>query len=342
MPASRLLGFRRPRPPAKQAALLTQTPVVPPSQTVVVQSKRSVAANVVQLRLAPLPNCSLAPWMPGSHIDLHLPDGMVRQYSLCGDPDDRAHYDLAVLRQPDGRGGSVYIHDHVEVGDTLTVSLPRNNFGFVPAERYLFIAGGIGITPILPMITAANRGGMPWTLHYGGRTAAGMAFTQTLAAYGDRVHLATEDTSGILDLDRILRTSTSGTQVYACGPEGLLQTLESLDHLLPPASLHTERFRATPAREVDTTSTELTVHCARSGIDVTVEPDRSILESLEDAGIEVASSCREGICGTCETGVLDGVPEHRDSVLSAAERAAGNRMLICVSRATTDHLTLDT
>ncbi|MGY0498279.1 PDR/VanB family oxidoreductase [Nocardia sp. FBN12] len=307
----------------------------------VVQHKQPIAEDVVALRLKTIGGSSLPPWTAGAHVDLHLPGGKVRQYSLCGDPADRHGYDLAVLREPEGRGGSAFIHDQLQIGDTLAISPPRNNFALVPATRYLFIVGGIGITPILPMINEADRLGTPWTLHYGGRTAAGMAFTETLATCGDRVNLVTEDTSGFLDLDRILTASAPGTLVYACGPEGLLQALDSLTDRLPPGAIHTERFRAAPAAEPASSAAELTVHCAKSGIEVTVEPDHSILESLERAGIAVASSCRDGICGTCETSVLDGVPDHRDSVLSTAERNAGNRMLICVSRAVTGHLTLD-
>ncbi|MET8796867.1 PDR/VanB family oxidoreductase [Nocardia sp. NPDC004568] len=307
----------------------------------VVQHKQLIAEHVVALRLTPARNSSLVPWTPGAHIDLHLPTGAVRQYSLCGDPADRRGYDLAVLREPEGRGGSAFIHDRLHIGDTLTVSPPRNNFTLAPAARYLFIAGGIGITPILPMLSEAAQRGTPWTLHYGGRTPPAMAFAQTLATHGDRVHLITEDTSGILDLDRILTASTPDTLVYACGPEGLLQALDALTDRLPPGAIQTERFRAAPPAEPAGSAAELTVHCAKSGLEVTVEPDRSILESLEQAGIAVNSSCRDGICGTCETGVLDGTPDHRDSVLSTTERNAGNRMLICVSRALTGHLTLD-
>ncbi len=340
MPTSRLLGFRRSQPTVKQKTPPAPTTVAAHQQTVVVQHKQPIAENVVALRLAAAPGASLLPWTPGAHIDLHLPTGTVRQYSLCGDPTDRHGYDLAVLREPQGRGGSAFIHDQLQAGDSLTVSSPRNNFTLAPAARYLFIAGGIGITPILPMINDAERRGIPWSLHYGTRTAAGMAFTETLTAHGNRVHLTTEDTSGILDLDRILTASTPDTLVYACGPEGMLQALESLADHLPPGAVHTERFRAAADTESASPS-ELTVHCAKTGIDVKVEPDRSILESLERAGIAVDSSCRDGICGTCETIVLDGIPDHRDSVLSTAERHAGNRMLICVSRAVTGHLTLD-
>jgi ferredoxin-NADP reductase len=246
---------------------------------------------------------------------------------------------VGVLRDESGRGGSRHVHDRLEVGTRLPVRGPRNHFPLVAAERYLFVAGGIGITPILPMAAQASASGAEWSLFYGGRRRDSMAFLDELAAYGDRVVLRPEDEFGMLDLATILAPQ-QGTAVYACGPEGLLQAVEQQCADWPPGSLHVERFSAKPVDDV-APATGFEVVCQRSGITVTVPPDRSILEVVQEAGVNALSSCLEGVCGTCETAVVAGSPEHRDSLLSEEEKAAGDYMMICVSRSNSPQLVLD-
>ncbi|USQ84460.1 PDR/VanB family oxidoreductase [Streptomyces phaeoluteigriseus] len=278
----------------------------------------------------------LPAWEPGAHIDLLLGPGLERQYSLCGDPADRSVWRVAVLREPLGRGGSAHVHERLRPGDTVRVRGPRNHFALRPAPRYRFVAGGIGITPILPMLAAAEAAGAEWSLLYGGRSRASMAFTGELERYGDRVTLAPQDEAGLLDLDSVLDALPEGTLVYCCGPGPLLDAVEAR---CPSDALHVERFRAKerPGGEDGGFEVEL----ARSGRTLTVAPGVSVLDTVRAAGVEVLFSCAEGTCGTCETDVLDGTPDHRDSVLTDEEREAGETMMICVSRCRGKRLVLD-
>jgi ferredoxin-NADP reductase len=300
-----------------------------------------VADGVVVLDLRDPSGSDLPSWTPGAHIDVVPAAGVVRQYSLCGDPADRAVWRIAVLREPDGRGGSRALHDKVAEGDLVEVRGPRNHFPLVPAPRYLFVAGGIGITPLLPMIAAATARGAEWRLHYGGRSRGSMAFRSALrSAYGSRVLICPQDETGLLDLDGILADEPADTPVYCCGPEPLLTAIEQR---CPGRPLHLERFAPRDPKEqgepVRTDSFE--VELARSGRTLTVPPGRSILRAVEDAGVEVLWSCTEGTCGTCETAVLGGEVDHRDSLLTPGERAANDTMFICVSRAAGPRLILD-
>jgi cytochrome P450/ferredoxin-NADP reductase len=305
-----------------------------------VAAKRQVADGVVALTLAAADGRPLPAWEPGAHVDLVLDGAPTRQYSLCGDPTDHGAYRLGILRDPDGRGSSLFVHDRLAVGDRVHVRGPRNNFPLVGSPRYLFVAGGIGITPLLPMIRAAEAAGADWRLVYGGRHRASMAFLDELAGYGDRVSVRPQDETGLLDLDALLGTPQPDTLVYCCGPEPLLAAVEQRCAGWPRGALHVERFaprpQAEPARAV-----AFDVVLAQSGRTLTVPPDRSILSVLEQAGVGVLSSCAEGTCGTCETTVLEGVPEHRDSVLDEQERERNDCMMICVSRACSDRLVLD-
>jgi ferredoxin-NADP reductase len=305
-----------------------------------VAAKRQVADGVVALTLAAADGRPLPAWEPGAHVDLVLDGAPTRQYSLCGDPTDHGAYRLGILRDPDGRGSSLFVHDRLAVGDRVHVRGPRNNFPLVGSPRYLFVAGGIGITPLLPMIRAAEAAGADWRLVYGGRRRASMAFLDELAGYGDRVSVRPQDETGLLDLDALLGTPQPDTLVYCCGPEPLLAAVEQRCAGWPRGALHVERFaprpQAEPARAV-----AFDVVLAQSGRTLTVPPDRSILSVLEQAGVGVLSSCAEGTCGTCETTVLEGVPEHRDSVLDEQERERNDCMMICVSRACSDRLVLD-
>ncbi|GAA0397753.1 PDR/VanB family oxidoreductase [Micromonospora gifhornensis] len=305
----------------------------------VVTAREQVARDVVALTLGRPDGRDVPQWTPGAHLDLLLGPDLVRQYSLCGDPADRSGLRIAVQREPDGRGGSRQVHDRLTPGATVTVRGPRNNFALVAAARYLFVAGGIGITPISPMVAAADAAGADWRLVYGGRSRATMAFADALREkYGDRVTLCPQDETGLLDLPGLLGRPDAGL-VYCCGPEALIAAVEQ--HCLgwPPGCLHVERF--TPASVVDGVDTAVEVELSISGRTLTVPPGTPILQAVEEAGVQVLSSCREGTCGTCETTVLAGVPDHRDSLLTEDERAAGDTMMICVSRARTPRLVLE-
>ncbi|MFC6066966.1 PDR/VanB family oxidoreductase [Streptomyces ochraceiscleroticus] len=303
------------------------------SLDLVVARKRTVADGVCELSLRRPDGGALPAWSPGAHLDLHLAPGLARSYSLCGDPAVRAEWRVAVLREAAGTGGSSYVHDRLTTGDKITASAPRNHFPFeppsTPPARCLFLAGGIGITPLLPMIARAQAAGTDWRLLYGGRTRASMAYADRLAAHGERVTLRPEDEYGLLDLAGFLEATDAATHVYACGPEALLAAIEVQCRAagLPEDALHVERFRPAPAE-----GSSFEVELADSGLTVRVPPGRSILEAVEDTGVQVLSSCRAGTCGTCETEVLSGTPDHRDHLLTEAERSAGDTMLICVSR----------
>ncbi|MEU8217124.1 PDR/VanB family oxidoreductase [Micromonospora taraxaci] len=305
----------------------------------VVTRRDQVATEVVAISLGRPDGADLPDWTPGAHIDLELGAGLTRQYSLCGDPADRSVLRIAVQREPDGRGGSRLAHERLTVGATVRVRGPRNTFRLVAARRYLFVAGGIGITPIAPMVAAADAAGADWRLVYGGRSRATMAFATTLRKrYGDRVNLCPQDETGLLDLAGLLGRPDDRL-VYCCGPEPLLEAVEERCLGWPPGRLHVERF--TPLAATGGEETTIEVELVLSGRTVTVPPGTPILQAVEEAGVPVLSSCREGTCGTCETPVLDGVPDHRDSLLTAQERAAGDTMMICVSRARTPRLVLE-
>lgn len=305
-----------------------------------IDQRREVAADVVELTL--VADAALPEWSPGAHIDVVLPSGMTRQYSLCGDPADAERYRIAVLRSPTSRGGSEEIHRSLQKGDTLTVRGPRNNFELVPSARYVFIAGGIGVTPILPMIRRVAESGVPWHLHYGGRRRTSMAYLSTLDSYGSHVSVWPEDECGALDLDAIMACDDGGTAVYCCGPEPLLRAVE--EHFVRAGrgpNLHIERF--TPAGPPTGSGPQLPIEVvlARSERVLTVPSDKSILDVLLDEGVDVLFSCQEGTCGSCITAVLEGDPLHNDSVLSPSERDAGDQIALCVSRSTSARLVLD-
>ncbi|EMY34017.1 iron-sulfur oxidoreductase subunit beta [Arthrobacter crystallopoietes BAB-32] len=309
-----------------------------------VRSVRRESSSVVSLRLEHPLGQELPDWEAGAHVDVLLPNGLLRQYSLCSETRDRSSWRLGVLREPEGRGGSAYVHDELKPGTKVQVRGPRNNFALEPAGRYVFIAGGIGITPVLPMVREASRLGAPWRLVYLGRSRESMAFLGEVRALGGDVHIHADDESGLFPLADLLGGLEPGTCVYACGPGPLLNVLQSLaGGWADPSRLHLERFTAigTAPEPADGTDTGFVVELT-DGTEVPVGPDESILQALEAAGINQPNSCREGICGTCETGVLggDGI-DHRDSLLSDDEREAGDTMMICVSRCKGKRLLLD-
>lgn len=308
-------------------------------RTLVVREHETVAEGVVTLALAD--GLDLPEWGPGAHVDLLLGNGLTRQYSLCGDPADRSTYRVGVLREEAGGGGSRHIHDELRVGSTVSVRAPRNHFRLEPSPHYVFVAGGIGITPILTMIAAAEAAGADWTLLYGGRQRESMAFLDDLERHGDRVMVRPQDTHGLLDLDALLGTPRLDTLVYACGPGPLLDAVEARCAGWPQGALHVERFAAVPLA-APIRDEPFEVELARTGRVLTVPTDRSIVDVVEaGTGMNILTSCSEGKCGTCETGVLEGTPDHRDVLLTQVERVACDRMMICVSRSCSPRLVLD-
>ena len=306
-----------------------------------VSQRTAGADDIVILDLRDPFGADLPAWSAGAHIDVNLGPDLVRQYSLCGDPGDPTVWRIAVLKEKAGRGGSARVHDELHEGVGVEVRGPRNNFAFEPAERYVFIAGGIGITPLLPMAAAAQEAGADWVLHYGGRTRSSMAFRDAIQErWGERVSIHPQDESGLLDLDTLLGDPQPGTLVYCCGPEPLLLAVEQRCKSWPAGALHVERFAPRQVGE-PVLHDSFEIRLAKSGLSLVVPTDKSILEVIEQAGIQVLSSCHEGTCGTCETGLREGIADHRDSLLTAEEQAANDTMMICVSRAACPLLVLD-
>jgi ferredoxin-NADP reductase len=313
-----------------------------------VRQVRWEAQDVVSLTMVDPDGRPLPAWSPGAHLDVILPSGTVRQYSLCGDLSDCGSYTVAVLRDANSRGGSQEIHDTALVGQTLQVRGPRNHFELVPADDYLFIAGGIGITPVLSMARQVSSEGRAWQLVYGGRALSSMAFVEELLALGgDRVMLVPEDSTGRIPLADVFARVTPTTAIYCCGPEGLLDAVadRATTHGLAPGTLHVERFTGAglpeAAEPADPDAEPFEVELRHSGVILKVPPDRSILDVVRDALPGTMSSCEEGFCGTCETRVIEGVPEHHDIILSPAERERNDVMMICVGRSRTPRLVLD-
>jgi ferredoxin-NADP reductase len=314
------------------------------SADLIVRRREIAAEGVVTLDLGDPMGQGLPGWEPGAHIDLLLSDGLVRQYSLCGDPRQSEAWRVGVLLDPDSRGGSRYVHDNLTEGTSVRVRGPRNHFSLVDSPRYRFIAGGIGITPIMAMVEAVDRVGSDWTLLYLGRSRKTMAFAAELSdRYDSRATLWPNDEHDQFDIEAMLKEPDDAALIYCCGPEQLLTGVEQHSAHWPEGSLHIERFAAKQmSAEVEAAALEtFEVVCHRSGITVEVPADLSILEALEDADVSVLGSCYEGVCGTCEAKVLEGAPAHRDSVLTEAEQASGTVMMTCVSRSCTERIVLD-
>ncbi|MDL9938746.1 PDR/VanB family oxidoreductase [Gordonia sp. ABSL1-1] len=305
--------------------------------------------NVVALTLAAPDDGMLPRWHAGAHLDLLLPSGRMREYSLCGDPADRHKYRIAIRRIPDGGGGSVEVHDSLGIGDIVSIKGPRNAFpialpGFGShATSLRFIAGGIGITPILPMLATAERHGLDWSMIYTGRSADSIPFRDELARYGERITIRTDDEHGLPTMADLLGPddpetgrAPSGMAVYCCGPIPMLEGLRT--HLADRADieLHYERFSPPPVLDGE----EFTVTLASSGTQIPVAADESALAAIRRVVPSVPYSCQQGFCGTCKVRTVDGEVEHRDNILTEPERAAGT-MLTCVSRSRGGNLTLD-
>ncbi len=295
------------------------------------------ADNVLSLRLSSSDGMPLPSWEPGAHIELALPSGRHRQYSLCGDPNDTRSYRIAILQVPGGRGGSVEVHTDARAGQLITVQGPRNHFPLVPSPAYLFIAGGIGITAMMAMAVRVAAEGGEWNLVYAGRRRASMAFLDEIRALGpDRVDVMPADERGRPDLDAIIGATPPSAAVYCCGPDRMLHAVQERVAERPDLVLHSEPFTGTAAGG----GAALYVELRRTGRIINVPSDRTVLQAVRDVAPAVSTGCEQGVCGACRTSVLAGEPDHRDKLLSSAERAAG-AMLICVSRARSERLTLD-
>lgn len=303
-------------------------------------ARREVAEGVHEFVLASADDEPLPPWSAGSHIDVSTPAGHVRQYSLCPSPDDGVHYRIAVERRAQSRGGSISAHDDLAVGTETWISLPRNHFALTRALAYVFVAGGIGVTPILSLLENAEGAGRPWRMIYVGRTRREMAYVDELTErYPGQVAIHESRRSGRLDIGAQLAGLTRGSAVYACGPPALLDTVAAACAAQPAVDSFSERFTASVQSGAPNQPFELSL--AFSGLTVTVPEDRTILDVLDAKGVVAPSSCREGMCGTCETGVVSGEVDHRDAILSPEERSENESMMICVSRCTSGRLVLE-
>jgi len=316
-----------------------------PLLEMMVAAKSREAESVVSLELRGTTGEVLPVFTPGAHIELELPTPagvLLRQYSLVNDPAERRHYMVAVGRDACSRGGSQWIHECLAPGQVLRVGVPRNNFPLnEEAGRSVFIAGGIGITPLLAMARRLSELGRHWTLYYCVRTPAQAAFIEPLMRFGGEVVPVFDRMPGVasLDVGAVVRRAAPDTHLYCCGPSGLMQAFATACRSRDPRTVHLEWFSAPVGSALEAPSSEFVVHLARSGITLPVPADRSILDVVRAAGIDVPHSCLEGICGSCETKVVSGECDHRDLIL--ADRSSNGSMMICVSRAKGATLTLD-
>ncbi len=342
---------------AAEAAVLSAAPE-DGFRRLAVSGIRREADGVASVILGDPDGGTLPAWEPGAHVDVLFGNGVLRQYSLCSDPSDHHVWRIAVLREQPGRGGSRYVHEELKAGDVLDVRGPKNNFRGTPGPgEKVFVAGGIGITPLLPMIRAAHAGGEPWRLLYLGSSLRSMAFLDEVSALDperDKVQVQAKENSGSMDLSEYLRLARLGpdTTVYACGPQRLLTELRSAHAAGAIPRLMFESFgseqtsgsgQANSSGQVSPpagSDTPFVVETA-DGTEITIGAQETILDALQRVNVPALNSCRKGTCGTCETVVLGGVPDHRDEILSAEERAGNETMMICVSRCLGDRLVLD-
>lgn len=310
-------------------------------QNLLVLSRREVALDVIELEFSSLDGAKLPKWNAGAHIDLHLSNGMTRQYSLMEGLIDPSNWRIAVLIEREGKGGSLEIEKDLEVGSVVNSEGPRNHFPLVNSEEYLFVAGGIGITPLIRMIDEVEKLSTPWRLAYLGRDESTMAYSADLLnTYGPRVELFISSQGNRFDVNKHINDLSPSTVIYSCGPERLMLALEEAVSSDELERVHVERFHP---REITLTEPEhsFVVYCAKSDVEISVPEDESILVAADFEGIDVPGDCLEGTCGACETRVLEGEVDHRDSVLSAQARKEGDTMMICISRAKGNRLVID-
>ncbi len=308
---------------------------------VVVTGKRELVAELItELTLESSDGTPLESWEPGAHIEVVLPSGLIRHYSLCGDPTDD-FYTIAVLREAGSRGGSLEVHEQVSIGSKLTIRGPRNHFALEDSEHSVFIAGGIGITPLLPMMRRLSSAGKSWELHYGGRSLASLAYLDALNLMeGSPVNIYVKDETRRIPVSDVVRNIPTGSTIYVCGPESMIVDVEreGQAHDVP---VKLERFGPSGIEISHDSDAAFTVELRKSGSTLSVAADQRLIDVVRTVVPSVPFSCEEGYCGSCETTVLEGEPEHRDSILSPEERSANDCMMICVGRARTPHLVLD-
>ena len=301
------------------------------------------AHDIVLVRFRAADGGYLPEWKAGDHLEVVLPSSLIRHYSLCGDPADRASYTVAVLRVADGRGGSREIHDSALAGALLKVRGPRSNFPLVAAESYLLLAGGIGVTPLLTMARELSARGSRWSMVYGARSRASMAFRDELDRLGaGKVQFVAQDTDGLPDLESLIDAAESGTAVYCCGPAPMISRVQELcDKRGNSLQLHVERFGgAGSVAEPDGSDRPFELVLAETGVTLQVPADRTALDVVHDVLPGHPYSCLGGQCGSCEVAVLAGEVDHRDEVLSEEERARNSSMTLCVSRALSERLVI--
>ena len=331
-------------------------PLSPPSTTglnVRVHDRRAVADGVIAIELRATDGYELSRFTAGSHIDVELTvrDGhghfIVRQYSLCNDPAEHHRYVIAVGRDANTRGGSAYLHDQLKVGDIVHISTPRNHFQlYEPAPHSVLVAGGIGITPLLAMARRLSALGRTWTLYLCARTPERAAFLDELKSLPGTVIPVFDGVPGgaPIDLERVISDAPADAHLYCCGPTTLMEAFEQAAARREPHTVHVEWFKPRPASaatDVAAASGSFELKLAHSGVTLAVPPEKSILDVLIEAGVAVQYSCCDGVCGTCETRVLEGIPDHRDSVLLGEDANATDRIMVCVSRCAGNSLTLD-
>ena len=311
-----------------------------------VARKAVEALDIVTLELVAVDGQALPAFSAGSHVDVQLPNGITRQYSLCNDPQETHRYQIGVLRDAASRGGSQAVHERVKEGDVLTISAPRNHFSLAhEAKKHLLLAGGIGVTPILCMAERLANTGADFAMHYATRAPERTAFRQRIAAsaFASRVqfHYDNGDAAQKLDLQQLLGQPQAGTHLYVCGPKGFMDAVlaTARNSGWPEAQIHYEFFGAEVAKSDSDASFEIKL--ASSGRIVMVPKDQTVVQALAAAGVDVMISCEQGVCGTCLTRVIEGVPDHKDSYLTPEEQAANDQFTPCCSRSKTPQLVLD-
>ena len=316
---------------------------------VLVRSMTLLASDTVAVEFVPSDETDLPAFEAGAHVDLLLPNGIRRSYSLCNRPTDRDRYVVGVKKANPSRGASSYVHEHLRVGQRIEIGRPRNNFPLVrPAARSIFIAGGIGITPIWSMIQTLESEGGLWRLYYAARTSKDAAFLRELqalsVAHPGWIDIRFDHEPGVamLDIEGIVNENAgNGVHFYACGPSPMLDAFEAATKSIPEANRHLERFSADAKQASKSALTEYEAVLAKSGMTLRITPEKSLLDTLLDAGVSVEFSCMEGICGSCRVAVQEGLPDHRDHVLTEAERARNDTVLVCCCGSRTQRLVLD-
>jgi len=314
---------------------------------VVVRNCVEEAENVVRLVLGSQDGSALPPYEAGAHIDLHLPSGLIRQYSLCRMQSDPQYYEIAVLKDAQSRGGSREVHT-LKVGDELNISAPRNHFSLAKTKRKaLLVAGGIGVTPLLPMAQQLHKMGLPFEFHYCAKSPDTAAFARALesGSFADKMHFhySQVPTSGRMDVVNVLSQNAMNAELYVCGPADfithIIQQAENLGW--PDERVHREYFTAPDLAEGDATNMAFKVKIASTGELLEVAEDQTIFQVLENNGIFVPVSCESGVCGTCQTGVISGAPDHRDVFLTDKEHSEGKFIMPCCSRSKSPVIELD-